>query len=90
MTYYDHMIPEGSHKMIRLVRIHYYPSVITGFSFFDKDDSLIWEIGNTESEDCVFDTVMIDENEVIVGVVAKLCPGFQSLYSDLQFRVARV
>ncbi len=45
-TKYTHMLPEGSHKMIRAVRVYYYYS-ITGFQFFDKDWALLWTIGNT-------------------------------------------
>ncbi len=33
-------------------------------------------------------TVKIAENEVIVGVVARLLPNRQSIYTDFQFQIA--
>ena len=55
-----------------------------GFSFFDKDGALLWEIGGTWSG-YEKETVVLEENEVIVGVVAKLWGDYQSSYTDLQF-----
>ncbi len=80
-TYYDHLMPERCHSKIRSVNIHQYNHYIYGFSFFDKEGALLWEIGYTHS-DYKVETVMIAEDERIVGVVAKLHPGYQSLYSD--------
>jgi hypothetical protein len=80
-TYYDHMMTADSHKRIRSVNIHFNPGYcITGFYFYDKDDALIWRIGHTDY--CCLTRVLLGENEVIVGMVAKLCPGKQSWYSD--------
>ncbi len=75
------MMPEASHKMIRSVYIHYHHNYITGFKFYDKDKKLILEIGDTW-EGLWVKKVLIAENEVIVGVVCKLYPGRQSMYSD--------
>jgi hypothetical protein len=85
MTYYTHMMPEGSHKLIRSVTIHHYSGCIIGFSFFDKERALLWKIGDTIKRWLKKDIVLIGENERIIGVVAKLFPGYQSRYSDFQF-----
>jgi hypothetical protein len=71
---------EGLHAKIRSVIIHY-DWCISGFSFFDKEEALLWEVGITDS---VYDVekVLIDENEVIIGVVAKLWGSFKSVYTD--------
>ncbi len=45
-TYYTHMFPAGSHKMIRSVKIHYY-KFIRGFEFFDREGAPLWKIGTT-------------------------------------------
>jgi hypothetical protein len=69
------MMPKGSHKMIRSITIHYYRGYIHGISFFDKKGALLCEIGDTWSW-LKMETVKLAENEVIVGVVAKLYPDF--------------
>ncbi len=69
-TEYDHIIPEDALLKIRSVTISYNTETISGFSFFDKDGALLWEIGWIDTEEK--DTVVLAENEVIVGVVAKL------------------
>ncbi len=71
---YPQMMPAGSHNRIRSVNIHY-AYFIAGFSFFDKEGALLYKIGDTD-EDLNVDTVVLEENEVIVGVVAKLYPGW--------------
>ena len=60
---------------------------IKGFSFFDKDGKRLYKIGWIDSS---YDkeTVVLEENEVIVGVVAKLRKPWQSLYTDFQFQIA--
>ncbi len=89
-TSYTHMLPKGSHKMIRLVSIHnFYAEEICGFSFFDKEGALLWKIGITDSSLKV-ETVLIAENEVIVGVKAKLAKGVQSLGMDFQFLIGTI
>jgi hypothetical protein len=74
------MIPADAHNKIRSVTIHYL-NCIGGFSFFDKDGALLWKIGETY-EGLKKETVMLAENERIVGVVAKLASGWQSVYTD--------
>ncbi len=83
-TYYDHIIPADALNKIRSVTIYYYEyrNCIAGFSFFDKDGALLWEIGWTTHLELKKETVLLEENEVIVGVVAKLLPGWLSAYTD--------
>ncbi len=86
-TKYDHFIPSDALNKIRSVDIHYYyTDCITGFSFFDKDGALLWEIGETSSYNV--ETVEIAESERIIGVVAKLYLGWQSRYTDFAFQIA--
>ena len=70
ITDYYHMIPADALHKIRSVTIYYFGS-ICGFSFFDKDGALLWKHGYTYSG-LREDTVLLEENEVILGVVAKL------------------
>ena len=80
------MIPAGALNKIRSVTIHHNSKYIVGFSFFDKDGALLWEIGNTHWRRR--ETVVLADNEVIIGVVAKLYPERQSFYTDFQFQIA--
>ncbi len=75
------MIPKKALKKIRSVTIHYF-NCIGGFSFFDKDGALLWKIGCT-LPGLIKGTVVLAENEVIVGVVAKLYEDWQSVYTNL-------
>ncbi len=75
------MLPADAHNKIRSITIHCYSDFIVGFSFFDKDGALLWKIGETWSYYGV-ETVLLEENEVIVGVVAKLYKNYQSSYTD--------
>ena len=84
-TGHTHMIPEDALKKTRRVTIHHAGGCITGFSFFDKDGQLLWKIGMTYYSG---ETVLIAENEVIVGVVAKMYNNYQTRYSDFQFVIA--
>ncbi len=73
-TDYTFMMPEGSE--IRSVTIWYWSSVVAAFQFFDKNNTCILEIGAfEEAKDYV--TVVLEEHEVIIGVVAKLLTGYQ-------------
>ncbi len=74
------MIPKNALKKIRSVTI-FYLNRICGFSFFDKDGALLWKHGST-SVLLHTGTVLFEENEVILGVVAKLYPGYQNIYTD--------
>ena len=75
VTYCPYMMPKGAHNRIRSVKIYYRRyGYIIGFSFFDKDGALLWKVGNADSK-LEVETVGLAENEVIIGVVAKLAPG---------------
>ncbi len=74
------MIQKDALNKIRSVTIHY-DGYIKGFSFFDKDGAILYKIGYTHSE-VNQETELLEENEVIVGVVAKLYPGDQSCYTN--------
>ena len=65
------MMPEGAYKKIRSVRIYDNDISIIGFNFFDKDGKLIWSIGDNYYE-YDMQTVLIKDNEVIVGIKAKV------------------
>jgi len=78
-TGYNFMIPAGALKRIRSVAIHRGWRYIEGFSFFDKDRTLLWEIGWGDYEK---ELVLLEENEVIVGVVAKLWKNGKRGYTD--------
>ena len=82
------MMPEGAHLNIRSVHI-YYDGCVYGFKFFNKHNSLLWEIGYTTDSYYKVETVELEDNEVIIGVKAKLYPGDQSWYTDFQFRIGR-
>ena len=45
--HHDYMMPKDAEKMIGSVKIYYHHqgNFIVGFSFFDKHQSLIWQIG---------------------------------------------
>jgi hypothetical protein len=80
------MIPAHALKTIRSVTIHY-KKCISGFSFFDKRGARLWQIGWIDQSHRA-EKVVLEENEVIVGVVAKLYQGYQSAYTDFQFVIA--
>ena len=85
------MIPTDALKKIRSVTIHYKKyDYIAGFSFFDKDWALLWKIGDTTSSWLRAEIVVLAEDEIIIGVVAKLIPYAQSMYSDFQFQIGKV
>ncbi len=80
LTDYTHMIQTVAIKRTRSVSIHHW-ECIRGFSFFDKDGALLWKIGKTWLG-WSKETVELAENEVIVGVAAKLWMKEQSAYTD--------
>ena len=84
------MIPKDVINKIRSVTIHYddYTHTIIGFSFFDKDGALLWKIGITTGNWLNDETVALAENEVIIGVKAKLYGNAQSLYTNFKFQIA--
>ncbi len=75
------MIPADAQNKIRRVTI-YHDYRIRGFKFFDKDGALLWKIGVTTDPICDLETVLLAENEVIVGVVAKLYSRYKTVYTE--------
>ena len=64
-------MPRGTNSKVRFVKIYSIYGLITGLSFFDKDKEELFQVGHYNSNYKV-DTVMVAENEVIIGFVAKL------------------
>jgi len=58
------------HLNVRRVDIYHDSEHIYGFKFFDKNKSLVWNIGNLAWTMQVAN-VVLEENETIVGVAAK-------------------
>ncbi len=81
-TNYDHFMPEVAYKRTRSIAIYHCHDRIEGFIFFDNDKLSLWQIGVTDSEWGSKKTVMLDENEVIIGVVCKLFSDYQSCYTS--------
>jgi hypothetical protein len=81
------MIPKDALKKIKSVTIYYW-DVIGGFVFYDNEHKLIWKIGMIEPN-WNKATVVLADSEVIVGLVCKLAPGWNSRYSDFQFQIGR-
>ncbi len=75
------MMPKDAPKMIRSINIHHLNHIF-GFSFFDKEGAQLWKIGYTTWSGLKVETVLIEENEVIIGVIAKLLDGYQSFYTE--------
>ncbi len=77
---YKNILPKHTDKITRSVNIFYVrDEFILGLSFLDKDGEVIWElVRTTVSEytrtDASYDvtTVGLEDNEIIIGVVAKL------------------
>ena len=74
------MMTEEAHKMIKTVDIYHNGVCIEGFSFFDRDRLPIFEVGATKLYSSW--TVVLADNEVIIGVACKLYEGEQSRYTD--------
>ncbi len=79
----DHtfMMPADALNKIKSVKIYHDDDSIVGFSFFDKDGALLWKIARTALRLSV-EKVVLAENEVIIGVKAKLHPKSESAYTD--------
>jgi hypothetical protein len=85
------MMPTNAHLRIKTVLIFYVNSLfVCGFQFFDNQNKIIWEIGYTNQFLDAKKTVILEDNEVIIGVVAKLVFGLQSAYTDFQFQIAKM
>ncbi len=82
--YSTHMLPRNARTNVVVI---YYLKAIQGFRFLDKENKLIFEIGRIDKDEKV-ERVVLASEDVIIGVTAKLYPGYQSFYSDFQFRIA--
>ena len=61
---------------------------ITGFEFFDCEGDVIMKFGETVSSDKV-QTVVLEENERIVGVIARSGKLDINAYTNFQFQIAQ-
>ncbi len=68
-----------SNKIIKSVEIYYNRS-IRGFIFYDNKRVPIKKIGDTYQDDVK--EIVLKDNEVIIGVAAKLSGWRQSFYTD--------
>jgi hypothetical protein len=82
-------MPSGTHLRIKTVQIFFNSNCIFGFKFLAKDSTLLWKIGYTTATSCGIETIELEDNEVIIGVNAKLFPNKQAAYTDFQFIVGR-
>jgi len=67
-------MPENAYKETRMVKI-YYSDCVVGFRFLDKNEKLLFKIGWCD-QGWNFKTVVISDEQVIIGVVAKLYLGY--------------
>ena len=61
---------------------------IRGFKIFDRSQTLILNIGDTNPSYTVTE-VALGDTEQIVGVAYKLFGSFRTIYTDFQFQIAR-
>jgi hypothetical protein len=74
-------MPEDTHKKTRKVQIYTFGShCVCGFKFFDKNSVQLFEVGLFFLNE--FKEVAIKENQQIIGIVARLSPGYNSYYTD--------
>ncbi len=66
----------------------YYGVTIMGLQFYDRDNNFAFEIGYTTSMYFKVKTVVLENNEVIIGVVAKLYAAVQFSSTNFQFQIA--
>ncbi len=76
-------MPENAFSKLKSVDIYYKEgNGIWGFQFLDANKALIFKVGVSGESWMKVETVILKDNEVILGVVAKLFPGEQSRYTD--------
>ena len=82
----DDMMPETI-KQTRKVEVYCYDtSNLEGFKFFDGNNTLLFEVGNTGH---TMTAVLIGADEQIIGIKAKLYVHCQAMYTDFQFMVCK-
>ena len=82
----DFMMPETI-KQTRKVEVYCYNTIcLYGFKFFDGNNTLLFEVGNTGD---TMTALLIGADEQIIGIKAKLLHGYQALYTDFQLMVCK-
>ena len=81
------MMPEKAALVIRSIDI-FFSGAIRGFAFYDANHTQLFKIGTLSNLEC--STVEIHEDEVIVGVVARLYEEFESCYTDFRFEISKL
>jgi hypothetical protein len=82
------MMPETC-KWTRKVEVYCHNiSFLLGFKFFDNNNTLLFEVGNTSATGTMT-PVSIAADEQIIGVKAKLYSTYQAMYTDFQFMVCK-
>ena len=83
----DYMMPDTI-KQTRKVEIYTYNSShLWGFKFFDGNNTLLFEVGDTGHT--LAATELIGADEQIIGVKAKLYHTYQDIYTDFQLMVCK-
>ena len=77
------MMENEAHRKIRSVKIYWDNFSMNSLIFFDKDGKELWKIGTFFYADIV-ETVDVAENEVIIGLVARLKFHNHSELTDFQ------
>ncbi len=73
-------MPEDTHKKTRKVQIYTFGShCVCGFKFFDKNSVQLFEVGYLKKD---FKEVAIEENQQIIGIVARLNQEWIDCYTD--------
>jgi hypothetical protein len=84
----DYMLPATCIHTRKVVLYCHGANHLWGFKFFNGDNALLFKIGNTSSN-LVKKTVVIEADEQIIGVKAKLFSNYQAVYTDFQFMVCK-
>jgi hypothetical protein len=72
-------MPEDTHKKTKKVQIYYGKHNVSGFKFFDENSVQLFEVGYLKED---FKVVAIEENQQIIGIVARLHKKYNSYYTD--------
>ena len=78
------MMENEAHRKIRSVKIYWVATSITSLKFFDKDGEKLWEVAIDDYGFDFVETVYLAENEVIIGLVARLKFHNHSELTDFQ------
>jgi hypothetical protein len=82
----DFMMP-ATVKQTRKVEIYTYETtLLVGLKFFDSNDTLIFEIGDTEAR---MKHLLIAADEQIIGFKANILKEYPSSFFDLRFMICK-